>query len=236
MEIKKNSYPIWILLLFILTLISVIIILLAEFELPSIKSSGGVIAIISAFVGILVTMSVTSLLLNKQSEIEGLKDQSVIQFKKKQEVYHSFLEKIESTIVELTEKSLRGNEKQAYENTTKLENLIFQFTYLRIHMNEDDFVEVIENISEIFKTYNEMRLHELYINEIKNKSARSSETVNAQLLLFMQKMTKYLFDISHLLNKDLYKEIGMYTNNHTFEKMNILFNNCGLKYADNIKL
>lgn len=203
--------------------------LLAEFQIPSIKSSGGIIAIISAFIGILVTMSVTSLLLNKQSEIEGLKDQSVIQFKKKQEIYHAFMEKIETCIIEITKKSLRGNEKQAYENITKLENLIFQFGYLRIHMHEDDFIEVIKNISKIFKTYNEMRLHDLYINEVKSKSARSSEIVNAQLLLFMQQITKHLFRISQLLNKDLYGETYKYTSHPVSEEMNTLFSYCGLK-------
>jgi len=233
MKIKKKNYPLWILLLTILVLMSIAIILFAELELPSIKSSSGIIAIISAFIGVLITMSVTSLLLNKQSEVEGLKDQSIIQFEKKQEVYHSFLEKVETMIVELTEKSMRGNDKQAYDNITKLESFIFQFGYLHIHMREDNFIKVIKNISEIMKTYNKIRLHELYVKEIKDKSASSSSIVNDSLLLLMQTIVRHLFNISQLLNEDLYEEAHKYNGDEAFEEMNVLLGNCGLKRMTN---
>lgn len=144
---KKNIVS-WSIILTVVILLSLVIVYAEKFSLPSNKVADGVVAIISAFVGILITIAVTAILLSTQSEMDSLTDRNVKQFEKKQETYYVFLEKLGETVRLLTERCLRGNDAN-YGNITSLEEVIFQFGYLRIHMDDVTFQKVISNTSEM---------------------------------------------------------------------------------------
>lgn len=106
---KKNIVS-WSIILTVVILLSLVIVYAEKFSLPSNKVADGVVAIISAFVGILITIAVTAILLSTQSEMDSLTDRNVKQFEKKQETYYVFLEKLGETVRLLTERCLRGND------------------------------------------------------------------------------------------------------------------------------
>lgn len=229
----KNIVSWGVILLFVI-LLSLVIIFIDKYSLPSTNVSDGLVAVISAFVGILVTMTVTAILLNKQSEVESSKERNVIQFTKKQETYYTFLQQLESIITSLTERNMKGNDKTSYENIVTLEHLLFQFGYMRIHMNDQMFEQIIDYVAEIFKTYRSINLYNLYQKEIVIDKKYSSEMINNQLYALMQIVSKNLFIISGILNNDMYGYNNNPVPNKGIEsKMQQLLNNCGLKEKPN---
>lgn len=225
---NKKNYPLWILLLLVLCLIATIIVLMAENQLPSMEASSGIIAIISAFIGILITMSVTSLLLNKQSEIESIKEQSVIQFEKKQEVHHAFIYKLQNIVEDLVEKNLSGNDIRARDNIKNLEALIFQLGYLRIHSDDNTMVKVLDNLSNIIIALEKLQKENNF--RPNNPELYCRENDNNNLYVFANTITSYLFNICTLLRRDLYSETPENQNidKDIERKMAGFFQNCGL--------
>lgn len=232
MKSKKN-YPLWIFLIIVLSLMAIIITLLAENEIPSMASSGSIIAIISTFIGILITMSVTSLLLSKQSEMEGLKEQNVKQFEKKQEVYHAFIDELNRIVEDTVEKNLSGNDIRARDNISKLETLIFQLGYLNIHSDKETITNIVDNLSEIMVVLSKLQQGNSF--KPNNPQIYSRENDNNNLHAFATQLTTQLFNICTLLRRDLYHqtqdEEGLTL--HLEQKMANLFRKCGLKPTEN---
>ena len=79
-----------VIIFLIVAIMSIGIFCINHFGL-SVDISTGLIAIISAFIGIVLTTAITFLLLSKQSEYEAKKEHLVSQFNKKQETYYYFL-------------------------------------------------------------------------------------------------------------------------------------------------
>ncbi|MFV0419380.1 MAG: hypothetical protein ACK5KT_11700 [Dysgonomonas sp.] len=231
---SKRNYPLWIFLIIVLSLIAVIITLLAENEIPSMASSGSIIAIISTFIGILITMSVTSLLLSKQSEMEGLKDQNVKQFEKKQEVYHAFIDKLNRIVEDIVEKNLSGNDIRARDNINKLETLIFQLGYLNIHSDKETIISTVDSLSEIMVVISQLQQGNSF--QPNNPEVYSRENDNNNLHAFATRLTAQLFNICTLLRRDLYNqahdEEGLSL--HLEQRMANLFRKCGLKPTENL--
>lgn len=230
---SKRNYPLWIFLVIVLSLIAVIITLLAENQIPSMASSGSIIAIISTFIGTLVTMSVTSLLLGKQSEMEGLKEQNVKQFEKKQEVYHAFIDELYRIVEDIVEKNLSGNDIRARDNISRLETLIFQLGYLNIHSDKETIIGTVDNLSEIMVVLSKLQQGNSF--EPNNPQIYSRENDNNNLHAFATQLTVQLFNICTLLRQDLYhqahNEEGL--NRHLEQRMENLFRKCGLKPTEN---
>lgn len=231
---SKRNYPLWVFLIIVLSLIAVIITLLAENQIPSMASSGSIIAIISTFIGILVTMSVTSLLLSKQSEMEGLKEQNVKQFEKKQEVYHAFIDELSRIVEDTVEKNLSGNDIRARDNINNLETLIFQLSILNIHSDKDIVINIIDNLSEIMVVMSKLQQGNSF--KPNNPQTYSRENDNSNLHAFSTQLAAQLFNICTLLRQDLYNQTqnNKDLNRDLEEKMAILFHNCGLKPKENL--
>lgn len=211
-------------------LLSLIIIYTDSFSLPSEKISDGVVAILSAFIGILVTIAVTAILLNTQTEAESSKERSMKQFEKKQETYYAFLDELGNIIVTLLDRSLRGNDKMAYENATSLAQLIFQFSYLRMHMEDETFLKIIAYTSNILNKYRETRIRDVYQDEIVQNKHHSSEEVNGRLFKLSAGLSEDLFSISSILNSDLYQTKYLSGSDYKIEnEIRRLLNSCGLK-------
>lgn len=228
--------PSWILLILLMILIiillSAIIIYIESSTLPTPKVADGLTAIISAFIGVLITIAVTSVLLNKQTEMETDKEKDIIQFKQKQNAYLSFLKQFESIVVSLTERNIKGNDCKAYENITKVEKLLFEFSYLKLHIKENLFNEVLTHITQVFETYNKIKLRDLYQTEIAMSTKRSSPKLNTNLYELMIELSKHLFAISELLYLDLYGNNKTLVNTNEFdlqENTKKLLYGCGLR-------
>lgn len=226
--ISKNTFS-WGVILMMVILLSLIIIYTDSFSLPSEKISDGVMAILSAFVGILITVAVTAVLLNTQTEAESSKEKSMKQFEKKQNIYYDFLEELDNIVSTLLERNLKGNDKVAYENVTSLANLLFRFGYLRMHMKDEYFKKVIVHTSNIFKKYREMNISEAYQTEImQNKHQRSVE-INSKLFCLFTELSEELFAISSLLYSDLYQVKNQSLDQHIISEIKRFLNSCGLK-------
>lgn len=100
-------------------------------------------------------------------------DRNVKQFEKKQETYYVFLEKLGEIIRLLTERCLRGNDADN-GNITSLEEVIFQFGYLRMHMDDVTFQRGISNTSEVIGVLHRLNLD--ILNKQKIKGEESSFT------------------------------------------------------------
>ena len=197
-KLYKNIL-IWGVIFICVILMSLLIVFIDKFSVPSNNTSDGVVAIISAFVGVVITVAVTGVLLNTQSENEYLREKNVKQFEKKQQIYHCFLEKLGNIVIDLTQRSLGGNDANSYENISSLENLIFQFGYLRIHMSDDAFIKVMAYTAEIFEVYRKQNLRSNYKKDIVEQNKSRSDQLNQGLYELNQVIAKKLFAISAIL-------------------------------------
>ena len=224
-----KSVLIWGVIFICVVLMSLLIVFIDKFSVPSTNISDGIVAIVSAFVGVVITVAVTGVLLNTQSETEYLREKNVKQFEKKQETYHDFLEQLGNIITDLTKRSLAGDVAQSYENIASLENLIFQFGYLRIHMPDDTFIKVMAYTSEIFDVYRKQKFRANYNKDIVEQKKSRSDQVNQGLYKLTQVIAKKLFAIAAILNSDMYGEKANDRINPQIENITIqLLENCGL--------
>ena len=227
-KLYKNIL-IWGVIFICVILMSLLIVFIDKFSVPSNNTSDGVVAIVSAFVGVVITVAVTGVLLNTQSENEYLREKNVKQFEKKQQTYHCFLEKLGNIVIDLTQRSLGGNDANSYENISSLENLIFQFGYLRIHMSDDAFIKVMAYTAEIFEVYRKQNLRSNYKKDIVEQNKSRSDQLNQGLYELTQVIAKKLFAISAILNSDMYGEKVNNRNNPQIEDITLqLLNSCGL--------
>ena len=227
-KLYKNIL-IWGVIFICVILMSLLIVFIDKFSVPSNNTSDGVVAIVSAFVGVVITVAVTGVLLNTQSENEYLREKNVKQFEKKQQTYHCFLEKLGNIVIDLTQRSLGGNDANSYENISSLENLIFQFGYLRIHMSDDAFIKVMAYTAEIFEVYRKQNLRSNYKKDIVEQNKSRSDQLNQGLYELNQVIAKKLFAISAILNSDMYGEKVNNRNNPQIEDITLqLLNSCGL--------
>lgn len=220
----------WSVILIMVMLLSLVIVYADSLSIPSEKTSDGVVAILSAFVGMLITIAVTAILLNRQTEVKSSKERHMRQFEKKQETYYAFLEELGNIIATMLQRSLRGNDKKAYENVTSLSSLIFQFGYLRMHMEDETFLNVMACVSNIFNKYRELKIRDVYQSEILQSGHQRSVEVNNRLFCFSVVLSEELFHISSILNNDMYQGKSEFESNNKIEnEIHRLLNSCGLK-------
>lgn len=196
----------WGVIVLCVMLLAILIIFLEKIAVPSHGSiSDGLVAIVSTFIGIVVTMAITAILLDAQSRSESEKEKEVIYFQKKQETYQNFLESLGNIVTSLTESNLKGNEKTPYQNFIKLEDLIFQFGYLRAHMNDETFRKIIESVADILATYRSIRIYENYKKDIETLKRTRSPQLNKGLYDLANQLSSKVFFIASILHNDLYK-------------------------------
>ena len=205
----------WIILSVCVILLCLLVVFMGKFSFPSNDISDGIVTILSAFIGILITMSITYILLNDQSKAESLKERNVKKFEKKQETYHAFLKELGQIIKNLTLRNLYGNDNTAYENINSLQELINQFSYLRIHMNDKKFLDVMNKTTEIISVYKKQDLFEKY----KQGNKSNYNTVNQGLYDLSLSIATNLFEIAKILNEDMYSEVESNNNNATIEQI-----------------
>lgn len=180
MKFIKKHLTLLIAVVGLLVLICFALLLIPESQLPTVLQSSGLVAIISAFLGVIMTVAVTAILLEKQSEtqkdlmqrqseVETQKDKDVIVFEKKLLIYKDFLTKLHEIVKE---------EKISDDN---VKELIFQISYVAMHTEAN-------RVNEILKL-------------LENTVAEIGNNENGY-----EKLAKNILDIMLVLQESLYLE------------------------------
>jgi hypothetical protein len=211
-------------MLVLLILICFMLLLIPESQMPTILQSNGLVAIISAFLGVVMTVAVTSALLEKQAETqkelldrqfqsEAEKERSMKVFEKRQEVYHDFLDNLKAIIqhseIRIGVKKENGEIDRTVDD---LRDLIFQLSYLQMHTSEKTINDVLDEMVKMIQCLNEFGF-----TQEKDKQKESSD--------FYSSLSNTLFTIVSILKKDLYDKVD---NPITKEKMDQILNKCDL--------
>jgi hypothetical protein len=216
----------WLLgaILGLLILICFMLLLVPESQMPTILQSSGLVAIISAFLGVVMTVAVTFILLDKQAETqkelldkqfqsEAIKERSMKVFEKRQEVYHDFLDNLKAIIqhgeIRIGVKKENGEIDRTVDD---LRDLIFQLSYLQMHTSEKTINGVLDELVKMIQCLNDFGS-----TQEKDKQKESSG--------FYSSLSHTLFTIVSILKKDLYEKTD---NPIAKERMNQILRECDL--------
>lgn len=100
--LSKGNLFYWLGTLTMLSVICFVLLFFSETQIPNVFTSNGIVAIISAFIGVFMTVAVTAILLGRQAETqkellqkqfvsEELKEQNVKVFETRKEKYDDFI-------------------------------------------------------------------------------------------------------------------------------------------------
>lgn len=191
--------------------------------------SEGLTAMISAIIGIVITTAITFLLLNRQSEYDRMKERSASQFEKKQAVYSNFFKTLEKNIIRLTDQSIKDNKGLAYNNVVVLEELIFKFAYIKVHMNDNNFYKIMSIVANILEKYRTLNLSLSYKTEVVQSEKCRSDEFNGKLYELTLELTNELLNISEILKEDLYGKSNEAINDDSYTDIQKFIKSCGLK-------
>lgn len=208
MKMKKFIKKHWSLLVTIIGLLVLIcfaLLLIPESQMPTMLQSSGLVAIISAFLGVIMTVAVTTILLEKQSEAqkellarqseeEEKKDRKLKVFERKQEVYHCFLENLKLIIQDGEIKIGVKNEDGKIDKTIDgLKDMIFQLGYLQMHTTGENIKKILSHIAKMIQI----------LNDFNSTPDEKKQGYSAE---FYSKLSEELFEIVAILKTDLYEE------------------------------
>jgi hypothetical protein len=89
-EIRRETFLYWFLAIAFMAIICFALMFFTETQVPSTLTSSGIVAIISAIIGVILSVLVTQLLLKNQSKTEAEKDKDVEIHKEKIKVFSKF--------------------------------------------------------------------------------------------------------------------------------------------------
>ena len=152
----------------LLVLICFALLLIPESQLPTVLQSSGLVAIISAFLGVIMTVAVTAILLDKQSETQKvlIKEQSVADAQKDKEakiydqkikVYSEFTSKMWGLFSNMDMDSREKLEKYDELRGMCFDKLVFFLSSKRI----EELTVVFEKITKNIKDFDHNSLCEI---------------------------------------------------------------------------
>jgi mannitol-specific phosphotransferase system IIBC component len=214
---NKTNKELWFYVAAVVVLVSIILLLITEAQFPNGLTSSGIVAIISAVLGVLLTVAVTAILLNKQGELQEklVKEQSNLQkelinqqseqteekekqvkvFEKKQEVYHAFLDKLQEIIQDGKVKVGMNADGDIDKSVDQLKDLFFQLGYLQMHCSDDTFNTVLDEVARIIQN-----MHDYASTETLDKQNKIPE--------FYAELFMRISTIVSALKEDLYQNKG----------------------------
>jgi hypothetical protein len=143
----------------LLVLICFALLLIPEFQSPTILQNSGLAAIISTFLGVVMTVAITAMLLDKQAETQGklLKEQSDTDAQKKKEVkiyeqrmetYSQFIEKMWEIVAKNESDNENEPENSAiYDLLEELQQICFK--QLIFFLDNKQIEKIAKQIEEI---------------------------------------------------------------------------------------
>jgi hypothetical protein len=147
--ISKENLPYWLGAVILLFFICFFLLYISELQIPTVFSSSGIVAIISAIIGVVLTVTVTSVLLSQQSKTqkellehqsdkEVQKDKGMKMYEQKIKVYSEFTEKMWEML---------EDDKVTDDELRKLRSTCFQ--RLVFYLNEEQIKGISEHIKKI---------------------------------------------------------------------------------------
>lgn len=147
---------------------------------------------VGALLGVVITAIITVLLLQGQSKNEESLEKNMKVFEKKQEVYFNFLENL-NTILKKEEAIRHQNtEKDIELEEANLQDLIFEFGYLKMHTSDKTFNSVLGHVLTLIQESNKLKFQEGVTSEDYKK--------------YYSHLSKDFFAIVSLLKQELYAQ------------------------------
>ena len=114
---SKGTLQYWLIAVIVLFVMCFTLLYFSEAQVPSTLTSSGIVAIISAIIGVMLTALAVALQLRQQSENESQKDKAVKIFEQKIRIYSKFTEKVWEIIGEdkITDEELKGLRKICFQ-------------------------------------------------------------------------------------------------------------------------
>lgn len=201
MKKKREWIRIGIIILAVVFIISTVTFEI--FEFPTLVTQ-----FIGALLGVVITAIITVLLLQGQSRTEENLEKKLKVFEKKQEIYFNFLEKLNTILQNEDTQRFSPSKKQFQNEELNLQDLLFEFGYLKMHTSNETFSEILVYVSNLIEENNKLKFLE----------AASMDDYNQ----YYQVLANNYFSIVTLLKKELYvKELPHFNT----ETINAIINN-----------
>lgn len=173
------------------------------FEFPTLVTQ-----FIGALLGVVITAIITVLLLQGQSRTEESLEKKLKVFEKKQDIYFNFLEKLNSILQNEETQQFTPSKKQIQDEELNLQDLLFEFGYLKMHTSNQTFSKVLIYVNNLIEENNKLKFLEVpTIEDYKN---------------YYQILADNYFNIVTLLKKELYAKELPHFNTDT---INTIINN-----------
>ena len=119
--------------------------------------------ITGTLLGTIISAIVTVLLLQGQTEIEEGKDISLNVFGKKQEVYHKFIEELESIT---KDGKINIPSEDNPDKTDELQHLIYQLGLVQMHAKKETAEKITQSVGDLLSTISLMQNKDKKKNEL----------------------------------------------------------------------
>jgi len=192
---KKEDLPYWLGAIIGLFIICFALMLFTEAQVPSTLTSSGIVAIISAVIGVLLTVFVTSIMLKRQSDTEAQKDKDVEIYKEKIAIFSKITGDLWKMIddVNNAENTKIASEK-AEEFFKKFKTMCFN--ELIFYLNQGEIKDLTETIKKIdinnLSAKNEIdnigKITYILQNSLENKGEDTAPQLKALYILFDDKL------------------------------------------------
>jgi hypothetical protein len=139
--ISKKNLSYWLGAIIVLFIICFVLLYFSEAQIPTIFTSSGIVAIISAIIGVLLTAFAISIQLEQQFDAEAQKDKNVKIFEQKIRVYSEFTEKM----WEMFEDGKISDEELKELRTICFRKLVF-------YLDNEQIIKIAEQIDSIQDT------------------------------------------------------------------------------------
>lgn len=160
---------------------------------------------VGALLGVVITAIITVLLLQGQTKNEESLEKNMKVFEKKQEVYFNFLEKLNTILQKEELQRQQHAEKDIELEEINLQDLIFEFGYLKMHTSKQTFNSILDYVLVLIKENNQLNFKEERLAEdYKN---------------YFKKLSRDYFAIVSLLKQELYAQDPEAINNETMDKI-----------------
>ena len=187
--------------IFVLAVVFIICTVTFEiFEFPTLVAQ-----FIGALLGVVITAIITVLLLQGQSHTEENLEKKLKVFEKKQEIYFNFLEKLNTILQNEDTQRFTPSKNKIQDEELNLQDLLFEFGYLKMHTTNETFSQVLIYVSNLIKENNKLKFLEVAtMNDYKQ---------------YYQVLSENYFSIVTLLKKELYQKELSHTNTETIQEI-----------------
>lgn len=197
-KIKPNLARIAVLTLTIIFLITAVTFEI--FELSSLPAQ-----FFGTLLGVVITAIITVLLLQGQTKSEESREINLKVFEKKQEVYFHFLTQLNHILQKEKINLHLNNDKTLEKEVSNLQDLIFEFGFLKMHTSADTFDKILKHVENLMRQSKK-------IKAIDNKTEQDFE-------IYYKALSYDFFEIVNFLKLELYKVNPNLVNKNQFDNI-----------------